>query len=233
MKPKWRLNKMRILTDYELNLVSGGLTSSSSDIIITGYYLDYDSADSSWYSYEIGSGGGGGGGDPQQVEEPNDTPCVETTFNLATNVTTHDANRAALAASNTIAALDDETYEYSSIVWALNGTVGYTEPYSQGLTDEVNWVGGLDRVPDGAIIIGVVHNHPDDPVVNDTIPSGSGREDGQDWSAYDQMVNYNGWPRSITVDSNMLVYIYSNEDSKTHVYDNTDKNQTSTSCSLQ
>lgn len=227
---------MRLLTDLELSLIVGGTTSSEMPgATVYGYLLDYDSADSSWYSYEIG----GGGGDPGATPEPLATPCVETT--LANGVSTTDANRAALAASNAIAALNDETYEYSSIVWALNGEVGYTSPYTDRLTGEVNLLGGLAGVPAGATIIGIVHNHPDDPVINDRIPSGAGSESGDDWTRYDQIVNWNDshagtiddLPRGIIVDPNMLFYIYSNEDEKTHVYDKTDKSQTTASCSLQ
>jgi len=176
---------------------------------------------------------GGGSGYP----DPKDTPCVESTFSTP-DVSLTEANRAALAASASIAALNDETYEYSSLVFTLNGYIGFTNPYTDGHFDDVNLLGSLASVPDGAVIIGTVHNHPDDPLMNDTIPSGGGSS-GQDWSAYNQLVNFNNdsnpqnLPRGITVDQNALLYIYSNEDGKTHVYDNTDKNETATSCSLQ
>lgn len=195
----------------------------------------------------FGSGGGGGrnlqprqrsddGSSDNPFPVANATPCVETTF-VTPGATTASANNAALAAANEIAALNDETYEYSSIVYYSNGGMGYTAPWTNNLTNEVNWMGGLSTVPSGAVIVGIVHNHPDDPVVNDTIPSG-GSQDGQDWQAYSELVHFNSdsnpqnLPNGITVDPNMLLYIYSNEDHQTHVYDNTDQNQTSTSCSL-
>jgi hypothetical protein len=182
----------------------------------------------------IPADGGGGGGYP----DAKPTPCVETTLSTS-SASLAEANRAALAASTAIAALNDETYEYSSIIFTLNGYVGFTNPYTDHNTIGVNWVGGLASVPDGAVIIGIVHNHPDDPAMVSTIPSGSGSLDGDDWRRYTELVNFNNdsdprnLPRGITVDQNMLLYIYSNEDHLTHVYDNTDKNQTQTSCSLQ
>ena len=196
----------------------------------------------------IGTGGGFGSGtasgrnlQPRQhgddgtadTSDPvaNPTPCVETTL-VTSGATTAAANNAALAASNAIAALNDEAYEYSSIVYFSNGSTGFTTPWTNNLDDEVNWVGGLARVPDGAVIIGIVHNHPDEGIMPSTYPSPN------DWTSYGQLVNFNSdsdptnLPRGITVDPNLLLYIYSNEDSKTHVYDSTDKNETATSCSL-
>jgi hypothetical protein len=182
----------------------------------------------------IPADGGGGGGYP----DPKDTPCVQSTFST-TGASLTEANRAALAASTVIASMNDETYEYSSIIFASNGYIGFTNPYTDHDTMAVNWVGGLASVPDGAIILGIVHNHPDDPAMKSTIPSGSGSQDGDDWRRYDELVNFNNdsnpvnLPRGITVDQSMLLYIYSNEDHMTHVYDKTDKNQEHASCSLQ
>ncbi len=224
----------RSLTAEELQLVAGGWAQQSDgiwpdlyvfeDVYITGHYV-YDT-DSSWFTpaeyYEEGSG------TPTAAETPLETPCVEA---WPAGIDPTAMNSAALAASNAIAALDDEHLEYSSIVWALDGVVGWTIPYTDGKTNEVNWVGGLSQVPDGAKIIGIVHNHPDG-IMTDTYPSGAGNEPGEDWGAYETIVDYNGWPRGISVDQNMLLWIYSDEDHKTHVYDKTDKNQTSPSCSL-
>jgi hypothetical protein len=232
---------VRVLTEYETDLVAGGWGSSGffyEDIIINGYYLFFSWQELLWMSEPVPGEGGGGGGEAQAVQEPHETPCVETT--LQSGISTTDANRAALAASNKIAEQDDETYEYSSIIWTLNGEVGFTTPYTDHRTDRVNWAGGIDGVPDDAVIVGIVHNHPDDPYVDDRIPSGAGAEDGVDWDRYNTLVNWNrdhdtahDLPRGISVDRNMLLYVYSNQDSKTHVYDNTDKGQTNASCSLQ
>lgn len=233
---------MRVLTDYEVDLIAGGWGSSNDlgEAAVYGYDFWFSWQDLLWWFGPIpGEGGGGGAGSEAELSpEPLETPCVETVFETGVSIT--DANRAALAASNQIAALNDETFEYSSIIYVLNGAVGFTSPYTDHLTDRVNWAGGIDAVPNGAVIIGIVHNHPDDPNVHDNIPSGAGQADGIDWTSFDQLVNWNrdhdnahDLPRGITVDNNMLLYIYSNEDEKTHVYDKTDKGQTRPSCSLQ
>jgi hypothetical protein len=205
--------------------------STGAIVVTANGYWDYLSFSDGY----TGSGGGISSPDPAPVAK--DTPCVETTTSGGSLA---DINNAALAASNAIAAKNDETYEYASIVWEPNGTVGWTAPYTDNLTDEVNWAGSLSQVPDGSVIVGIVHNHPDVSGINDTIPSGAGSENGEDWDAYSQLINWNSThsasndlPRGITVDPNMLLYIYSDEDQKTRVYDNTDKNQTSGSCSLQ
>ena len=57
---------------------------------------------------------------------------------------------------------------------------------------------------------------------------------GQDWNSYDSVKDIGTKDyRNITASNNLLMYIYSNEDGKTHVYDKTDRNTTQTSCSLQ
>jgi hypothetical protein len=202
---------------------------STGAIVVTGSsgywsYLDF----SGGYS---GAGIGGGGATAPTGPVAHVTSCVETSF--ASGADLQSANNAALEASNAIAALNDENQEYSSIVWQMNGTIGWTAPYTNGSYGNVNLMGGLSQVPAGAVIIGIVHNHPDDATTPDTIPSGSGSYGGQDWTAYDQIVALTNLPNGISVDPNMLLYIYSNEDHKTHVYDKTDKSETTTSCSLQ
>lgn len=232
--------------DSDLTMTAAGTADNNDDIIVIGYRYD---------SGGMGEGGGGGGGlgdfqDPAtSIQNPTDdgapaqaevalpTPCTETTFS-APGATTQEANQAALDASNAIAARNDETYEFSSLIYSLNGEVGWTAPFTNHDTQQVNWAGGIGGVPDGAIIIGVLHNHPDEPTITDTIPSGSGGLDGMDWDSYHELVDYNrdhtiDLPRGITVDQNLILYIYSNEDHKTHTYDNTDESQTSPSCTLQ
>src|SRR3954454_21795608 len=140
------MSAFRDLTAEELELVSGG------EIVITGH--PYSSWTYSGFFDGMGAddGYGSGGWDSRSEHtEPEalPTPCVETQF--STNASLQDANNAALKASNAIAALNDETYEYSSIIWSLNGTVGWTTPF-KGSTDDVNWLGGISQVPDGAVI---------------------------------------------------------------------------------
>jgi hypothetical protein len=63
-------------------------------------------------------GGGGDGDGDTSTREPYDTPCVEA---LPAGINMVDINRAAMAASKAIAALNDETFEYGSIIWLLDG----------------------------------------------------------------------------------------------------------------
>lgn len=225
---------IRELSIKELKLLAGGWGTTGVTVVGPDPYWDptlpNDPNPDGGYG---GNGGSGRGGQPEPVA--NDTPCVEA---APAGVPLQEINNKALAASNAIAALNDETYEYAVIIWALNGVVGYTTPYTDHLADEVNWAGHLSEVPTGAVIVGIVHNHPDDPSIEDEIPSGAGRENGEDWDSYNALVNYNrdnnpDLPRGITVDPNMLLYIYTNETEKTRVYDKTDKSQTNPSCSLQ
>lgn len=178
-----------------------------------------------------GGGGGSGAGDPEP--EANPTPCVET---QPAGVSLQAMNNAALAASNAIAAGNDEHWEYSSIIWSLNGSIGWTSPYTDHSPNGVNWLGGLSEVPAGAVIVGIVHNHPDlYNYVDDTIPSGL-LNPGDDWPHYNQLTDQGHPPnfgRGITADVNLLLYVYTNQDNKTHVYDNTDKNQITPGCALQ
>ena len=248
--------ELRELTPQETEFVAGGGPENWVDANNNGVYDAGDSIVITGSAFtRSGAGGGGGGGDWRELQsdsatltptdpdelraaEPLPTPCVETTF-ATPGVSLTDANRAALAASNVIAQQNDETYEYSSIIFFYNGQVGFTEPFTNRSPDHVDWLNAeiLSNIPDGAVIVGVVHSHPDARETNDTIPSNEGAQGGytDDWMMYNQMVGMavGTLPRGITVDSNMLLYIYSDEDRKTHVYDKTDKNESRTSCSLQ
>lgn len=193
-----------------------------------------------------GAGGGGGGGglgewgsDTASIEagsdalpaaEPLLTPCVETTF-ATPGVSLTDVNRAALAASNVIAGLEmNDSMEFSSIIFFHNGMVGFTEPYTDLLEDDVNLLGGIGNVPTGAVILGIVHNHPDKNDVDDRSPTSI------DWAGFDRIQSLSAsgdLPRGITADTNKLFYILTDQDNKTRVYDKTDKNSERASCPLQ
>lgn len=229
------LAALRPLSRDDLLLIAGG---NGSEFSVWGPDPEPDPWD--WwdddgpnYDYDPGywGNGGGSGGDPEP--EANPTPCVEAS---PAGVSVQAINNAALAASNAIAAGDDEHFEYSSIIWSLNGTVGSTTPFTNGLSGQVNWFGGLSEVPAGATIVGIVHNHPHfNPSIDDRIPSGN-LYPGDDWPHYNQVTDQSHPPnfgRGITADANLLLYIYTNQDHKTHVYDNTDKNQITPGCALQ
>lgn len=53
---------------------------------------------------------------------------------------------------------------------------------------------------------------------------------GGDWDQRDSLVNKENLPRGITVDQNLLLVLYTNQDDKTRIYDKTDKNKETPSC---
>lgn len=175
-------------------------------------------------------GDNGGGGDSNgpgvTTREPNETPCVEE---APTGVDLKDINRQALAAANEIHSMDDEHYEYGVIVFEKDGVVGRTEVFTDLDENHINWNGGVPGIPDGARILAIIHNHPASGVVNPGVPSSDSLSD--DWDSYDAVVNWGG-TRGITVDSNLLMYIYTDKTEKMYVYDKTDRNTSHLSCSL-
>lgn len=192
------------------------------------------------YTGGVGSGGGGSlppddttsipvptGETATEIpgQESLPTTCVETTF-ATEGVSLAAVNRAALAASNAIAGLADHRFEYSSIIFYHEGKVGFTEPHTDRLPGQVDLLGGRHNLPSGAIILAVLHNHPDLTRANDGYPSET------DWGAYAQIKSYD-FGRGITVDGNFLYYISTDRDGKTRVYDKTDEFETVKSCPLQ
>lgn len=110
----------------------------------------------------------------------------------------------------------------------------FTNPNSDDPSSEIDWNIGVSMIPGGSIIVGTLHNHPDISGINDTIPSYSDvrtNSRGTDWLSYDSIIGFNS--NGITTDPNLLMYIYSNEDHNTHVYDKNDHNTTTTSCGLK
>jgi len=180
-----------------------------------------------------GTSGPGGSSVDGQTEQAKDTPCVEA---APSNVALQDLNNQVLKASNDIHAGNDEMWEYGVIFYLKDGRLQNTGIFGGDSPREINWNLGFARVPDGAIIVATLHNHPDDPNVDDRIPSMDTMQNpgGNDWPAYDNFLSVaDRNSRGITTDPNLLMYIFTNEDSKTRVYDKTDHNTTHPSCTLQ
>ena len=209
---------MRELTLEELQLVAGG----ADTIVVTGDRPDDGGWDwGDWYDTGGDGGGGGGGGGGDQGDPPDEYPaCIEA---APAGVSPTAITDAAKAASAAIAAGNDENIEYGAFIYELNGQVSYTPPFTNNSPDSVNFSTG--SIPDGARVLGMVHNHPDQSGIDDRYPSEN------DWDAYNQLQAWNE-NRGITIDPNMLMFIYSNEDKNVRGYDNTDKNQQSASCAL-
>jgi hypothetical protein len=177
-----------------------------------------------------------GGADPAApgVSPPiaRDTPCVEAS---PSDVSLQELNNKALAASMDIVRLGKEdVYEYGVIIYLQDGVLHRTTVFGDERPGQINWNLGIPLLPNGVIIVATVHNHPDIGGINDGIPSYNNimtGTRGSDWDSYSSFLSLN--TRGITTDPKMIMYIYTNEDSKTRPYDNTDRNTTQKSCSLQ
>ena len=215
-------------------------------IIVTGTRLkiNKDSNGGGWLSYlEAGYDGepnptlspepDGSGGPYEEMPAALETPCVTASpegHSLA------EINNVALVASNEIAALEDDRYEYGVFIYELDGRIYFTAPFTQNSEEDIDWNGGVASIPAGAHILAIVHNHPNKDGIDDRLPSRTNvmtGEEGRDWASYDAIKNWSGSSRGITVDPNMLMYVYTNQDKATHVYDKNDRNTTRASCTLQ
>lgn len=221
---------MRELTLEELELITGGTTTDDTwvdGITVTGYPDGGDGWDGWWDGgYDGGDGGydgggGGDGGDPPPEEYP---PCVAA---APEGVDAGSILDAARNAASQIAAGNDETYEYGALIYEHNGSVGVGNVYTQSNTGQVDI--GAGGVPDGARIVGYIHNHPDVGGIDDRTPS---NHSGGDWDQYTSLVSSTSLPRGITADPNMLLFIYTNEDGSVRAYDKTDKNTNTASCAV-
>jgi len=171
-------------------------------------------------------GGEKGGGPGVTTNEPLDTPCVEAS---PSGVDLREINRQALAASNEIALEDNRQFEYGVIVFEKDGVVSRTAVFTQLSPFNIDWTPGLRSVPEGARILAIIHNHPSSGVDNPGVPSSSSLRD--DWDSYDSVINWGG-ARGVTVDPNLLMYIYTDKDRNIRVYDKTDRGTTRLSCAL-
>lgn len=89
--------------------------------------------------------GPGGGGEGAEPEEPG---CVEA---APSSAALRDINNAAESAAAAMKAQAGwHAHEYSAIVFVSNGVIGVTSPYTDRRADDVNWLGALGEVPNGA-----------------------------------------------------------------------------------
>jgi hypothetical protein len=206
-------------------------------VVKGGREVDDDSGDDAGGDYGDGSypggtsGGGGWGGGEEVVAK--ETPCVEA---APSNVPLQQLNNDALKLSNEIATRNDEMWEYGAIFYLKDGVLQNTGVFGGGQPGDINWNLGFVLIANGAVIVAILHNHPDEPGVDDTIPSLDTMRNpgGHDWRVFDNFLSVSDRnSQGISTDPNLLMYIYTNEDSKTRVYDKTDRNTTQKSCSLQ
>jgi hypothetical protein len=158
---------MRLLTDYEVNLVAGGWGSSSfvyDDIIITGHRLESMSWAFDVVPYTDGGGGGGVSTSPQdaehqQTEDSDDTPCVDE---LPAGVTDlGHLNDLAKALATHLAALQDVSdWEWAAFIYkGTDGQLYQSEPFTAGHHGDVD--GASISLPRGAEVVAYLHTHPD------------------------------------------------------------------------
>ena len=206
-------------------------------IVVTGTRLkiNKDSNGGGWLGYlEQGYDGepnptltpetGGSGGPYEEMPAAKETPCVTASPD---GHSLEEINNVALYLTGQIRAGRDGRWEYGAVIYSHNGVIGFTSVVTQQNPDQVDYP--MEQIPDGAVILAVIHNHPEVHNVDDRYPSGG------DWQKRAQLVQANSplLTRGITADPKMLIYIYSNQDWKTRVYDKDDKDTSEPECSLQ
>jgi hypothetical protein len=206
-------------------------------IVVTGTRLkiNKDSNGGGWLGYlEQGYDGepnptlspesSGSGGPYEEMPAAKQTPCVTAS---PEGYSLEEINNVALYLTGLIRAGRDGLWEYGAVIYAENGVIRFTGVVTQQNPDQVDYP--FSQVPDGAVILAVIHNHPEVPTIDDRYPG------AKDWNTYRQLVQANSplLSRRITADPKMLMYVFSNQDWKTRVYDKNDMDSTAPQCSLQ
>lgn len=166
----------------------------------------------------------GSGGPYEEMPAAKETPCVTASPD---GYSLEEINNVALYLTGKIREGRDGLWEYGAVIYAHNGVIGFTAVVTQQNPNQVDYP--FSQVPDGAVILAVIHNHPEVPRVRDTYPS------PRDWNIYRLLIQANSplLSRGITANPKMLMYIFSNEDWKTRVYDKNDQDGTQPECTLQ
>lgn len=225
---------IRLLMSDELLEIAGGEGEDTDDvpppppepdeIVVNGQRLP----NNFYYSPPIvtgggGFGGGGGGNGPEDdYRDAPDTPCVETGFS-GSSVSLDRVNNAAAAATDAINATGNAwKWEYGSFIYEYGGHVLFTPPFTNQNGGQVTF--NSAALPAGAHVLAIIHNQPEGVggLADQRLPS------AYDWDVYDSFAGHSAGGK--TFDANMLNYIATDQDNQTHVYDNTDKNQSSASC---
>lgn len=160
---------MRLLTDYELDLVAGGNTYSDSQGYIT--VVAGGGGGGGIGGFDPGSGGGSGGG--SGTTPPNDPPP-----NAPTPADTHIDCVAKHMADQIAQKSDNHYMEYEGLIYVTpDGSVHASNILANGQSGGSTTTSHSYEdygVPDNGYIIGIVHNHPDqvlqDPSTGATEP---------------------------------------------------------------
>lgn len=224
---------MRLLTDYEVDLVAGGWGSSSNnwwgEAIVTAYQMP----DLSW-AFDIvpyTDGGGNGGGTPstqdaahQQTDDADATPCVDE---VPAGVDLAHLNDLAKHMGIHLGALQDVSdWEWGAFIYkGSDGQLYQSEPFTAGHHGDM--IGASIRLPDGAHVVGYLHSHPEDDTMDERTLSTADRE---------FITGLIGSSNThFTADTKMLAYIVTKDGTSayhTYVYDKSNRNRTSPGCDL-
>jgi len=204
-------------------------------IVVTGTHLkiNKDSNGGGWLGYleqgydgepnpTLSPEGSGSGGPYEPMDPANDTPCVTASpagYSLV------EINNVAKSMASDIAKENDGAWEYGGAIFGSNGQIGFTGIVTQQNVDRVSYP--ISQIPDGAVILALVHNQPNQHGSDESWPS------DVDWDLYGDLQDGTiALPRGITVDPNILMYVYTDEDFQTRVYDKNDKDNENEQCAL-
>ena len=230
---------MRELTADERDIVAGGWRSSDylddmlDEVVAWGRRSPWADMPYFYFYNPGGAGsasGGGGGGEADNTPDVRDVTCIELKPKVADLKAMHQlaVTVAALAKGwdSTYKSMGLEPPEYGvlmytlpgdSKVYASNAAVGEVH----GIPNE-QWREVLEKMPAGAVIVGVWHSHP-----GSALPSGfRDSSGGGDWGFMKNLWDgkIGDWPVLLRVDSNALMYI-TDSAGKTYVFDKSDDNR--------
>ena len=181
-----------------------------------------------FYPGGTGDTGGGSAGPTQITEDAKDTPCVDE---VPAGVTRDQVNDLAKGIAGTLGSRQDSTgWEWGAFIFrAPDGQLYQSAPFTAGHPDDMN--GAIGRVPSGSTIVGYIHTHPIDMLMDQRMVSAADR------SFITNLMNAQG---NFQVDPNMLVYIttkdldqmFSSDTYSTFVYDKSRRTATHPGCDL-
>ena len=210
-----------------------GITMINGEVIVPGKKMPIKlSMLGFWETGETGSAndGGGGGGETDNTPDVRDVTCIDLKPKVADLKAMHQlaVTVAALAKGwdSTYKSMGLEPPEYAVLMYTLPGdSTVYASNRADGKVDEIpneKWYDVLEKMPAGALIVGVWHSHP-----GSALPSGfRDSSGGGDWGFMKNLWDgkIGEWPFTLRVDSNALMYITNNE-GKTYVFDKSDYNR--------
>lgn len=204
---------MRSVDEFELDLVLGGSTEVG-EVVVVG---DGDDDD----DYDPGDGGNDETDDPGDGEDgDNGGDDGETTEPFSPQIM-QQTHAKVLAWTNQY---KNSSVEYISLIYVFQGQVFTSTPQTLNLPDSAPMLNPDDEIPEGAVVIGFIHNHPDeDGAASDAYPSTGMEVNGHvtgDWAYVDWLQGGKLWESfpegegyagDREVSENLLTYIVTSE----------------------